>query len=152
MIARDGREVLLKADLLGRGGFVVEEAPKPGVFSLPSGQRLRLERTGKTIDAIVPEKGSNFFWVQDPAATAGWRKVNLPVALAARAIGWGGGVLIPGRDARAYLVDPVTAAATRRAVGPSSTETIKGAGCRRQRWIQKPWCSPMTSGISIEYH
>ena len=89
MIARDGREVLLKTDLIARGGFVVEEAPKPGAFSLPAGQRLRLDVAGKSIDAIVPGGGSNHLWVQVPDATAGWRKIGLPVALAARAIGLG---------------------------------------------------------------
>jgi outer membrane protein assembly factor BamB len=127
LIARDGREVLLKADLLSRGGFVVEEAPKPGAFSLPSGQRLRLDRAGKTIDAIVPESGSNYFWVQDPAATGGWRKIDLPVALVARAIGWGGGVLIPGRDARAYLVDPVTAASSAEPFVPKFDRDHQGS-------------------------
>jgi PQQ-like domain len=131
VIARDGREVLLKADLLERGGFVVEEAPKPGAFTLPSGQRLRLDRDGKTIDAIVPGNGSNYLWVQDPAATAGWRKIDLPVALAARAIAWGGGVLVPGRDARAYLVDPLTARSSAEPFVP-----------RFDREHQGSWMSP----------
>jgi tetratricopeptide (TPR) repeat protein len=127
VIARDGREVLLKADLIARGGFVVEEAPKPGAFSLPTGQRLRLDVAGKKIDAIVPGNGSNHFWVQGANATAGWRKVGLPVALAARAIGWGGGVLIPGRDARAYLVDPLTARASAEPFVPKFDRDHQGS-------------------------
>jgi hypothetical protein len=87
---------------------VIEGVPKPGEFSLRAGGRLRLESAGKTIDAIVPEDGSNHLWVQDPARQGGWNKVGLPVAMAAPPIGWGDGVLIPGRDARAYLVDPLT--------------------------------------------
>ena len=127
VIARDGREVVLKADLLDRGGFVVETAPRPGAFSLPRGRRLRLDCAGKTINAIVPENGSNHLWVQDPAAVAGWRKIALPVALAARAIGWGGGVLIPGRDARAYLVDPLTSRASAEPFVPKFDRDHQGS-------------------------
>ncbi len=109
VIARDGREVLLKPEQIERGGFLVEGMPRPGAFSLPRGQRVRLEASGKTIDAIVPQNGSHFLWVQDPAKPGAWQQIGLPVALAADPVGWAGGVLIAGRDARAYLIDPLTA-------------------------------------------
>src|SRR5262249_25814005 len=86
-----------------------------------------------TIDAIVPESGANYLWVQDPSATGGWRKINLPVALAARAIGWGGGVLIPGRDARAYLVDPVTATSSAEPFVPKFDRDHQGS------WMSPAW-------------
>ena len=108
MIGRDGREVLLTPSRSSRGGFLIEGLPRPGEFSLPAGLRLRLESAGKTIDAIVPRDGSNHLWVQDPAKPAAWQKIGLPVALAAEPIAWGGGVLFPGLDARAYLIDPLT--------------------------------------------
>ena len=82
-----------------------------GRFSLPHGQRLHFEAGGKTLSAVVPEERSNFFWAQDPAKAGGWKKIDLPVAMAARPISWEGGILVPGRDSRAYLIDPLTALA-----------------------------------------
>jgi outer membrane protein assembly factor BamB len=109
LISRDGREIQLDPERISRGGFLIEAVPAPGEFSLPVGHRLRLESAGKTIEAIVPTKdGSNHVWVQDPAKPGGWQKIGLPVEFAAQPIGWGNGVLLPGRDARAYLIDPLS--------------------------------------------
>jgi len=109
MIARDGRDVRISQDELARGGFLVQTPPRRGDFALPPGQRLRFEAAGKTLSAVVPDERSNFFWAQDPAKPGSWKKIGLPVAMAARPISMEGGILIPGRDARAYLIDPVTA-------------------------------------------
>jgi outer membrane protein assembly factor BamB len=111
MIARDGQELQISPDNLVRGGFLVQVLPKPGDFALPHGQRLRFDNGGKTLSAVVPGEHSSIVWVQDPAKPGAWKKVTLPVELAARAISWGGGILLPGRDARAYLIDPLTALA-----------------------------------------
>ncbi len=111
MIARDGHEVRISQDQLARGGFLVQVLPKPGDFMLPHGQHLHFEAGGKTLSAVVPEERSNFFWAQDPAKAGGWKKIDLPVAMAARPISWEGGILVPGRDSRAYLIDPLTALA-----------------------------------------
>jgi hypothetical protein len=46
--------------------------------------------------------------VPDPARPDGWRQIALPAALAADPLFWAGGLFVPGRDARAYLVDLVT--------------------------------------------
>ncbi len=108
LIGRDGREVVLDADRISKGGFLIESVPRPGEFSLPAGRRLRFEAGGKVIDVIVPKDGSKQFWVQDPVKPGSWQKVALPVALAAEPIAWGDGVLLPGSDARAYLIDPLT--------------------------------------------
>ncbi len=115
MIARDGKEVRISQDELARGGFLVQTLPKPGDFVLPPGRRLRFEAAGKTLSAVVPDERSNYFWAQDPAKAGGWKKIVLPVAMAARPISLAGGILIAGRDARAYLIDPLTSLA-RRAV------------------------------------
>ena len=56
LIGRDGREVVLDAEQIKPGRVSVEGMPRPGEFSLPAGQRLRLESAGKTIEAIVPRR------------------------------------------------------------------------------------------------
>jgi outer membrane protein assembly factor BamB len=109
LVARDGRGVAISAAEIAHGGFVAEAIPRPGEFTLPVGLRLRLEISGKPASAIVPGDKPNYFWVQDPAEPGAWRKVGLPTQPAADPIAWGGSVLIPGRDSRAYLIDPMTA-------------------------------------------
>ena len=47
-------------------------------------------------------------WVQDPGKPGSWHKVGLPTAPAADPDRLGNGVLIPGLDSRAYLIDPLT--------------------------------------------
>jgi outer membrane protein assembly factor BamB/TolA-binding protein len=111
LIAKDGREIRISQDQLARGGFLVQVLGKPGDFALPSGHRLVFQAGGKTLSAVVPEDPSNFFWAQDPDKAGSWKKIVVPVAMAARPIVWEGGILIPGRDARAYLIDPITAQA-----------------------------------------
>jgi outer membrane protein assembly factor BamB len=108
LIGRDGKEVVLDAERISKGGFLVEAVPRLGEFSLPAGRRLRVETGGKVIDVIVPQDGSKQVWVQDAAKPGSWQKIGLPVALAAEPIAWGDGVLLPGSDARAYLIDPLT--------------------------------------------
>ena len=133
MIARDGREVLLEADRISRGGFVIEAVPKPGEFSLPAGQRLRLESAGKTIDAIVPEDGSKQLWVQDPAQAGGLAEGRLAggAGRASRSAG-ATACCFPAvtREPIWSIRSPARAVPSRSC--PSSTETIKEAGCRRR--------------------
>jgi outer membrane protein assembly factor BamB len=109
LLARDGREEQISPEQLARGGFVVQGVPRTGDFALPAGSRLRLQASGKPLSAIVPQKRSNLLWVQDPAKPGAWQKIDLPASLAAEPLAWGGGVLIPGLDARVYLIDPLTA-------------------------------------------
>ncbi len=82
--------------------------PKPGDFTLPSGTRLPLELEGKAGSAVIPDRHADTIWVQDPARSEGWRELALPAPLAADPLFWSGGIFVPGRDARAYLVNPVT--------------------------------------------
>ncbi|MGO9916759.1 MAG: PQQ-binding-like beta-propeller repeat protein [Isosphaeraceae bacterium] len=107
-IGRDGRELAISTDQIDRGGFVVVGLPKPGDFTLPSGTRLSLETGGKAGSAVIPGRHAETIWVQDAARSEGWRRVPLPAPLAADPLFWSGGIFVPGRDARAYLVDPVT--------------------------------------------
>jgi outer membrane protein assembly factor BamB len=57
---------------------------------------------------IVPRPYSKYLWVQDGSRPEGWREVTLPASVAAEPVAWHGGVLVPGADARVYLIDPVT--------------------------------------------
>jgi len=109
MIGRDGRDVEISAEQLAQGGFVTQALPRPGEFALPAGLRLHLEVDNKQFEAIVPHDRSDVLWVQDRAKPGAWRKIGLPTTPAADPIAWGGGVLIPGVDSRAYLVDPLSA-------------------------------------------
>jgi len=109
LIARDGEQVLIGEEQLARGGFVVQKMPRPGQFALPEGLRLSVEAAGKPIAVIAPGERSNFLWVQDPEKAGAWKKISLPASLAADPLVWGSGVLVPGLDARAYLIDPLTA-------------------------------------------
>jgi outer membrane protein assembly factor BamB len=108
-ITRNGVEAHLSEDQIAHGGFLTQAMPRPGEFALPAGLRLRLQAGGKSISAIVPAQRSNFLWVQDPAKPGSWLRTGLPATVAADPLAWGGGVLVPGADARAYLVDPVSA-------------------------------------------
>jgi outer membrane protein assembly factor BamB len=70
--------------------------------------RLRLEAGGKPVSVIAPDERSNVLLVKGPDASGSWHRVGLPTAPAADPIAWGSGVLIPGLDSRAYLIDPLT--------------------------------------------
>src|SRR5262249_38678092 len=106
-IGPDGREVSISTDQIDRGGFVVLALPKPGDFTLPAGNRLKLDLLGKVGWAVVPNGRADIIWVQDPARPDGWRQLALPSPFAADPLYWAGGIFIPGRDGRAYLVHPV---------------------------------------------
>jgi len=108
MIGRDGREIRVTGQQIGGGGFVFEAIPQPGEFAVPAGRRVRVEADGKAFAAIAPADRPSFLWVQDPDKPGAWRKIGLPAPPAADPIGWGDGILIPGADARAYLIDPLT--------------------------------------------
>ncbi len=107
-IGRDGREVTIAPEQAARGGFVVLPMPGPGAFSLPSGLKLRLVRDGKSMSVVVPRPYSRSLWVQDASRPGGWRELALPAAVAADPLVWQDGVLVPGADARVYLIDPIT--------------------------------------------
>jgi outer membrane protein assembly factor BamB len=108
-IGRDGSEVSISKAHIARGGFVVLSMPAPGAFALPAGSRLEIQGDGKRTAALVPHPPSDLVWIQQPDKRPGWRKLVLPTALAAEPLFWGGGILVPGSDARVYLIDTVTA-------------------------------------------
>ncbi len=127
LFGRDGRAVDLDAARISQGGFLIEPVKRPGEFSLPAGRRLRIPSAGKTIEAIVPQDGSKQLWVQDPAKPGQWQNVALPVALAAEPIAWGDGVLLPGQDARAYLLDPIKGSASAEPFVPKFDRDHQGS-------------------------
>ncbi len=108
MIAHDGQNVAITPEQIAKGGFVVRTLSRPGEFTLPRGQRLSVEAGGKPISVIVPFERSNQMWAEDPGKAGSWKKVGLPTVPAAEPIAWAGGIFVPGLDARAYLVDPLT--------------------------------------------
>ena len=107
-LGRDGREVTISPEQAAAAGFVVLPVPRPGAFALPAGLRLRLERDGKPLSVLVPRPYSKSLWVQDASRPGGWRELALPAAVAADPLVWQDGVLVPGADARVYLIDPLT--------------------------------------------
>ena len=108
MLGRDGHEVRITPEQIAQGGFITQAIPRPGDFALPPGLHLRLETGGKPLTVIAPHERSNLLWVQGPDTSESWHRVGLPTAPAADPIAWGSGVLIPGLDSRAYLIDPLT--------------------------------------------
>ena len=107
-LGRDGREVLVKAQQSARGGFVVLPISRPGAFTLPSGLHLKVERDGKSLGVIVPRPFSRSLWVQDASKPEKWREETLPASVAAEPVVWQGGILVPGSDARVYLIEAET--------------------------------------------
>jgi outer membrane protein assembly factor BamB len=145
LLARDGRELQIGEDQLARGGFVIQKMPRPGQFALPAGQRLGIEAGGKPLSVMVPAQRSNFLWVQDPEKEGNWKKINLPAAVAADPLVWGSGVLIPGRDARAYLVDPLTAGSSAEPFVPKFDRDNQGA------WLAPALIDPETAVLADDH-
>jgi outer membrane protein assembly factor BamB len=106
---RNGRPITLSESQIERGGFVVETLTTPGQFLLPAGSRIDLPLAGKPGTVIVPPNHSRVIWVQDQASSDGWRKVELSSPVAANPVAVGEGLFMPGLDARANLIDPLTA-------------------------------------------
>jgi outer membrane protein assembly factor BamB len=127
MIGRDGHAVTISAGQIAAGGFLTQPIPRPGEFTLPEGLRLQVEVGGKPTSAIVPHDRPNFLWVQDPARPGAWRKIGLPTRPAADPIAWGGGILIPGQDSRAYLIDPGTAGSRAEPFVPKFSRDHQGS-------------------------
>jgi hypothetical protein len=123
---------------LDAGGFAVLPLPKPGLPRIPSGDILTLEGDGPQISVLAPGVGASAVWVQDSAQPAGWRRLELPAALAAMPLVWGRALLIPGVDGRAYLIDPGTAASTAEPLVPVYDRD------RRGRWHRPVRLDPST--------
>jgi outer membrane protein assembly factor BamB len=104
-ISSDGLELTLARDQLRKGGFVEQPLPSPGKFRLPTTTTQRLELEGATV--IVPSADADKILVRE-GSSGEFRSVDLPAPLAAPALGWGGNLLVPGSDGRAYLIDPRT--------------------------------------------
>jgi outer membrane protein assembly factor BamB len=107
-VDRAGRRIRLSRAALERGGFAQALLPRPGDPQAPDGRLRSLSREGKELALIVPGRGGREVWAEDLAAPGGWARAELPSAIAAPPLPWAGGLLVPGVDGRAYLVDPTT--------------------------------------------
>lgn len=103
-----GRRLLLPRSDLARGGFVTTLLPRPGDPHAPNGFLRNLSREGKELSLIVPDRGGREVWAEDAEASGGWTRSELPSTLAAAPLPWSEGLLIPGEDGRAYLIDPTS--------------------------------------------
>jgi outer membrane protein assembly factor BamB len=129
VVARDGGEAKLPVEQIARGGFSQQTVPRPGEFALASGVRVRLDAGGKSIAALAPAQHANFLWVQDPAKPGAWQKTVLPTDLAAEPLAWGDAVLVPGADARAYLIDPLSGRTRAEPFVPKFDRDLQGTWC-----------------------
>ena len=127
LIGRDGREVVLDAERISRAGSWSRRFPGRASFRCRRaggcGSRLR----GKTIEAIVPQGRLESALGARSGEAGDWQKIALPAALAAEPIAWGDGVLLPGRDARAYLIDPLTGRASAEPFVPKFDRDHQGS-------------------------
>lgn len=99
-----GEPLSITGAQLGAGGFLKSSLPGPGEFRVPAGRVHRLEGDGMTV--LVPSAEARHLLVR--SGEGKFRRVELPVRLAADPLLWGSDVLIPGDDGRAYLIDPTT--------------------------------------------
>ena len=103
-LAFDGTDLVLDRDLLTRGGFVEQPLPRAGVFRVPSAGALRLACGEWTV--LVPSASGSQLLARRGGEK--YRTIDLPAPLGADPIAWGGNILAPGADGRAYLIDPAT--------------------------------------------
>lgn len=106
LLAADGAPLSRSAAQLRAGGFVEQPLPKAGEFRLPDGVEDWIEVAGATV--VVPGPGADHLLVRSESPE--WARVELPAPLGAAPAAWGGQLLIPGADGRAYLIDPRTGA------------------------------------------
>ncbi|QDV37046.1 outer membrane protein assembly factor BamB family protein [Tautonia plasticadhaerens] len=104
-LSGDGRRLLLPIESIEAGGFVQEMLPRPGDRRLPVGRLRRLEAGDVTL--ILPPAEADHLYVRGDGP-GDLTRVVLPSPLAASPMVWGGNLLVPGVDGRAYLVDPRT--------------------------------------------
>ncbi|MDG3003145.1 outer membrane protein assembly factor BamB family protein [Paludisphaera mucosa] len=107
-VDRAGRRIRIARSDLEGGGFVSALLLKPGDPRAPDGRLRTVTQDGKTISVIVPEARGTEIWAEDPKEVGGWNATELPSSLATTPLPWSGGLLIPGEDGRAYLIDPLT--------------------------------------------
>lgn len=102
-LSGDGSRIVLPIEELEAGGFIQELLPRPGSRRLPEGRLRRLD--GGDVTLILPPSEIDHFFIRSDDSS-GLTRVTLPSPLAARPLVWGGHLLVPGIDGRAYLIDP----------------------------------------------
>ncbi|WP_165245678.1 outer membrane protein assembly factor BamB family protein [Paludisphaera soli] len=104
-VDRAGRQIRIPRADLERGGFVTTLLPRPGDPQAPDGLLTRVAREGRELTLLAPGRGGSELWTE---SDGGWKRSELPSVLAASPLPWSGGLLIPGEDGRAYLIDPTS--------------------------------------------
>lgn len=107
-VDRAGRSIRLARADLERGGFIQAQLPRPGDPHAPDGLLRTIVREGEESSLIVPGPGGAEVWAENASAPGGWTRTELPSPIAALPLPWAGGLLVPGEDGRAYLIDPRT--------------------------------------------
>ncbi len=125
-LGQNGRRVALSQTLLRTGGFVEVPLPHAGELVVPAGKLLSLGTGSQPGLVIAPAPGATAVWVEDGKDSGQWRPLELPSALAATPLAWGANLLVPGRDGRAYLIDPVTAESRAEPLVPVYSRERKG--------------------------
>ena len=128
-IGRTGHEVRITKGLLQSGGFVELPLPGPGGLLLPPGTLLEVGEGEQTATLVSASVDASEVWVRKNSSPSDWRRVELPATLAAMPLAWGSSLLIPGRDGRAYLVDPRTGLSTAEPLVPVFDRQ------RSRRWL-----------------
>ena len=108
VVDKTGRRLRASRSQLSEGGFLISRMPGPGEARIPDGRLLSVDREGSSVSLIAPPPGADAIWVEDPKAEGQWRRVGLPSPLAAAPLPWADGLLVPGEDGRAYLIDPAS--------------------------------------------
>lgn len=125
-VGQTGAGASLSLQRVRTGGFVELPRPRPGELRIPSGELISLGEAAGGTDVIAPRGKSDVVWVRDAGKRDGWRKLELPAALAAPPLAWGANLLIPGADGRAYLIDPTTAQSKAEPLVPVFDRDRKG--------------------------
>jgi hypothetical protein len=104
--AIDGSPLDIDAPRVEQGGFVEIAPARPGYFALPPGP-LDVVKSGD-VAVVLPAADAEYLLVRK--GNEALRRVDLPGPLGARPLFWGEDLVIPGRDGRVDLIDPLTGA------------------------------------------
>jgi outer membrane protein assembly factor BamB len=104
--AIDGATLTVSTEQLEKGGFVEVPPGRPGYFSLPAGPLEAVHKGDLTV--VLPAADAEYLLVKkgDGELT----RIDLPGPLGARPLFWGDDLVVPGKDGRVDLVDPLTGA------------------------------------------
>jgi outer membrane protein assembly factor BamB len=128
-VGLDGQITTITTKRLEAGGFVTLPLAPTGSRRLPEGDVLSTRDGDRDRLVLAPSSESSILWVRESEGPDGWKAHELPTAMAAPPLPWGNSVLVPGRDGRVYLIDPVTSRSTAEPFVPIFDRE------RRGRWL-----------------